>query len=42
MSKLGKAGIKDELVEDYADYYFRSYDIPEGSKSKVEKIRKNE
>ena len=40
--KLGKAGIKEELVEDYADYYFRSYDVPDGSKKKVEKIRENE
>ena len=39
LTKLNKAGIKEELVEDYADYYFRSYDIPEGSKKKVEKIR---
>lgn len=28
LAKLSKEGANAELVEDYADYYFRGYDIP--------------
>ena len=35
LAKLSKEGADAELVEDYADFYFRSYEIPEKSKAKV-------
>ena len=35
-------GASAELVEDYGDYFFRGYDIPEKSKNNVEKLRKND
>lgn len=35
-------GADAELVEDYGDYYFRGYDIPDKSKAKCEKLRKSE
>ena len=42
MARLAKEGADGELVEDYADFYFRNYEIPAKSKAKVEKLRKNE
>lgn len=42
LEKLSKSGANAEIVEDYADYYFRSYDILEKNKGKVESLRKNE
>ena len=42
LEKLSKSGANAEIVEDYADYYFRSYDILEKNKVKVESLRKNE
>lgn len=32
----------ENLVEDYADYYFRNFPCLEGSKKKIEEMRKNE
>lgn len=32
LAKLSKEGANAELVEDYGDYYFRGYDIPDKSK----------
>ena len=32
---MSKEGANAELVEDYGDFYFRNYDIPEKSKAKV-------
>lgn len=39
LSKLNKAGANAETIENYADYYFRGYDIPEQSKKKCETLR---
>ena len=41
LAKTAKLGADASLVEDYGDYYFRGYEIPDKSKAKVEKLRKN-
>ena len=42
MKELHGAGYSENFVEDYADFYFRSFPPPESSKPKIEEMRKKE
>ena len=35
-------GYKEEVIENYADYYFRNFAPQESSKSKIEEMRAKE
>ena len=42
MKELHGSGYSENFVEDYADFYFRSFPPPESSKPKIEEMRKKE
>lgn len=39
---MHQLGYKDDLVENYADFYFRHFSPEESSKAKIEEMRKKE
>ena len=42
LKEMGTSGYNQELIENYADYYFRNFAPLESAKTKIEDMRKKE
>ena len=42
LKEMGTSGYNEELIENYADYYFRNFAPLESAKGKIEDMRKKE